>query len=116
MEPKDGNAEAGEGNPLRRALDALGRRPRRAFLLLFALSFSVQGFHLTKVPQAYIRPHTNWELQAVAVSMAERGTFADPYVLPTGATAHLPPIPPAIFGVSYRIFGLTLLAGTWPGW
>jgi hypothetical protein len=45
------------------------------------------------------------------VSLGEHGTFGDPYMLPTGPTAHLPPIPAAIFGLSYRLFGLTLLAG-----
>jgi hypothetical protein len=111
----NGTAEAGKGNPFTRAVDRLGRRPGRAFLLLFALSFSIQGFFLSKVPHEYIRPYTIRELQSVAVSLAERGTFADPYALPTGPTAHLPPIPPAIFGLSYRLFGLTLLGG-YVGW
>jgi hypothetical protein len=91
------------------------RRPGRVFLIIFALSFSVQGFFLTKVPKEAIRPNTLWEFPSVAVSVAERGTFADPYALPTGPTAHLPPIPPAIFGLSYRVFGLTLLGG-YVGW
>jgi len=101
----------GDGIRPRAALDWLARRPWRAGLVIFALSFSVQSFFLTKVAERYIRPHTRWELQAVAVSLAETGQFADPYMLPTGPTAHLPPIPPAIFGLIYRLFGLTLAAG-----
>lgn len=105
----------GLGFSFTRSLDRLGQRPGRAFLLLFAFSFSIQGFFLTKVPQGQIRPNTNWELPAIAVSLAERGAFADPYALPTGPTAHLAPIPPAIFGLSYRLFGLNLLGG-YVGW
>lgn len=98
-------------NPLRVPLDWLAQRPGRAFLILFGLSFAVQMFYLTLVDPRYIRPHTRWELQSVAVSLAETGQFADPYMIPTGPTAHLPPIPPAITGLIYRTFGLTLTAG-----
>ena len=87
------------------------RNPGRAFLLIFLTSFSAQAFFLTKVPKDALRPNTRWELPAIAVSLAERGVFADAYALPTGPTAHLPPIPPAVLGFSYRFFGLTLLGG-----
>jgi hypothetical protein len=95
----------------RASLDPLVRKPWRAFLILFVISFSIQSFFLTKVSERYVRPHTRWELQAVAVSLAETGRFANPYMLPTGPTAHLPPIPPAVFALIYRLFGLTLTAG-----
>ena len=72
---------------------------------------SIQGFFLTKVPERFIRPNTQWELQAIAVSLATTGRFADAYALPTGATAHLPPIPPAIVGLVYALLGPTLTAG-----
>lgn len=108
-------AGADPGNALRSALDWLARKPWRACLIIFILSFSIQSFFLTKVAPRYIRPHMRWEQQAIAVSLAERGEFADPYMLPTGPTAHLPPIPPAIFGFTYRLFGLTLAAG-YIGW
>jgi hypothetical protein len=108
-------AERDTGNPLGAALNWLARKPWRASLIIFVISFSIQGFFLTKVAPRYIRPHTRWEQQAIAVSLAERGEFADPYMLPTGPTAHLPPIPPAIFGFTYKLFGLTLAAG-YIGW
>ena len=97
--------------PLRVSLDWLARRPGRAFLIIFGLSFAIHMFFLTKVDPRYVRPHTRWEMQAVAVSLAETGRFADPYMLPTGPTAHLPPIPPTISGLIFRTFGLTLTAG-----
>lgn len=106
-----GTAQRGAANPLRAALESLARKPWRAFLLIFVLSVAIQSFFLTKVAERYIRPHTRWELQAVAVSLAQTGRFADPYMIPTGPTAHLPPIPPAIFALVYRLFGLTLTAG-----
>jgi hypothetical protein len=106
-----GTAEPGADNPIRTALDWLARRPWRAFLIIFSLSFSIQSYFLSKVPESYVRPHTRWEFEAIAVSLAERGEFADPYAVPTGPTAHLPPIPPAISGLIYKLLGLTLAAG-----
>ncbi len=72
----------------------LDRRPGPAFLVLFALLFSVQTFFMTKAPEEWVRPHTRWELQSVAVALAEGRGFSDPYLIPTGPTAHLPPSPP----------------------
>jgi hypothetical protein len=93
------------------SVDWLARKPLRAFLVLFILSCSVQSYFLTLVSENYIRPHTRWESRAISVSLAESGRFADPYMLPTGPTAHLPPIPPALDGLVYKVFGLTLTAG-----
>ena len=89
----------------------IARKPWRAFLIIFILSCSIQGFFMTKVPERWIEPHTRWEKSAISVSLAETGRFADPYMLPTGRTAHLPPIPPAVDGLIYRALGLTLRAG-----
>lgn len=97
--------------PMETNADRRAHTPWREGLLLFALSFSIHAFLLTKVPEQWVRPHTRWEAQSIAVSLAETGRFADPYMLPTGPTAHLPPIPPALFGLIYRILGLTLAAG-----
>ena len=97
----------GETPPLYR----IDRRPGLAFLVLFAVIFPVQAFFMTKAPEEWVRPHTRWELQAVAVSLAEGRGFSDPYMIPTGPTAHLPPIPPAIAGLTYRVLGPTLTAG-----
>jgi hypothetical protein len=93
------------------SLDWLARRPGRAFLIIFGLSLAVQGFFLSKLDARYVRPNTRWEVQAVAVSLAETGRFADPYVLPTGPTAHVAPIPPSVSALVFKIFGLTLVGG-----
>lgn len=88
-----------------------GRGPRFDALAILVLSRSVQGFFLSKVPAAWVEPNTRWELPAIAVSLATTGRFADAYALPTGATAHLPPVPPAIYAVIYWLFGLGHKAG-----
>jgi 4-amino-4-deoxy-L-arabinose transferase-like glycosyltransferase len=93
------------------SLNWLARRTGRAFLIIFGLSCAVQGFFLTKLDVRYLRPNTRWEVQAVAVSLAETGSFADPYILPTGPTAHVAPIPPAVSALVFKVFGLTLVGG-----
>jgi hypothetical protein len=92
-------------------MDWLVRSPVRAFVLIFVVGFSVRATVIQWVPREYFVPHTRWEVEAIAVSLTERGTFADPYAIPTGATAHVPPVYPGILSVIYRVFGLTFTAG-----
>jgi hypothetical protein len=89
----------------------LARSPAWSFALIFLLSFAIRGYFLSKVPPEDVLPHTRWEMEAVAASVAEHGTFANPYILPTGPTAHLPPIVPGVYGLIYRLLGMGLLAG-----
>jgi hypothetical protein len=105
------NPEPGPTHPVRALMNWLTHPPLRAFIVIFILSFGIRGFFLTRVPERYVRPHTRWEVSAIAVSLAERGEFADPYASPTGPTAHLPPIVPGIPALFYRVFGMTLTAG-----
>lgn len=102
-------------NPIRSAVCWAGRSPVRAFLLIFLPALAIRCYFLTLVPQKYILVHTDQEMEAVAASLAVRGEFADPYALPTGPTAHLPPLGPMMLGLIYRLFGLTLAAG-YAGW
>jgi hypothetical protein len=94
-----------------RVVDWLARSPWRSFIIIFLLAFAIRGFFLTKVPHRYILPHTRWEMEATAFSLAERGEFADPYIIPTGPTAHLPPIMPGILALMWTLFGMGLAAG-----
>jgi hypothetical protein len=89
--------------------------PWRACLLVFLVHLAVQGLILTRVPTGRVRPHIRFEITAVAISLYERGAFADPYCLPTGPTAHMPPFSPALLALVYRLLGPTLVAGyaTW---
>ena len=86
-------------------------KPWRAFLLIFLVHVGVQGYFLAKVPARYLLPHTRWEISAVAMALYERGEFADPYCLPTGPTAHMPPFQPALIAAVYHLLGPTLTAG-----
>lgn len=87
------------------------RVPWRACLVAFAAALAVRLYFLTLVPEAAFVPDPDWELDAIAISLATRGAFADPFVVPTGPTAHLPPIPPLLFAGVLRLFGLTVTAG-----
>lgn len=107
--PGDGSGDHGKG-----ALGGLSS-PGRAFLLVFLLHVGLESFFLTKVPARHVQPHTRWEVPAVAMALYERGEFADPYALPTGPTAHMPPFHPALLAGIYHLLGPTLAAGyvTW---
>jgi hypothetical protein len=83
--------------------------PRRAFALVFLVHVAVQGLLLSRVAPQHVIPHTRWEVLAMA--LYERGVFADPYCLPTGPTAHMPPFQPALMAAVYRLLGPTLAAG-----
>jgi len=83
----------------------------RACLLVFLAHVGVQGLALTRVPVEWVRPHARFEVTAVAMSLYERGAFADPYCLPTGPTAHVPPFHPALLAATYALVGPTLAAG-----
>ena len=96
---------------LRSAVTWLARSPARGSVLIFVVGFSVRATLIRWVPREYVVPHTRWEMEAIAVSLTERGTFADPYAIPTGPTAHVPPIYPVILSLIYRVFGLTFAAG-----
>jgi hypothetical protein len=50
------------------------------------------------------------ELELVAQSLALHGSFADPYLHPTGPTGHVAPAVPLLLGLVYAIFGIG-----WPG-
>jgi len=87
------------------------RSPLGACLVVFCLAFAVRAFLLTKVPERYIVPHARYETTAIAMSLYERGEFADPYAIPTGPTAHVPPLYPLWLSLLYRVFGTSLRAG-----
>lgn len=98
-------------NALRSLVEWIGRSPTRAFLILFVTAFAVRSAMLPFLPPKAVVPHTDWEVESIAVSLATTGTFADPFMLPTGPTAHVPPVYPALLGLIYRVFGLTMTAG-----
>jgi hypothetical protein len=81
-----------------------------AFVLIFALAFGFRVYSLRHIPVINLLPSPERELSAIATSLAKTGRFADPYMIPTGPTAHLPPIPPAILALIFYWFGRTNMA------
>lgn len=85
--------------------------PWRYFPLLFAISFAVHYNTIRQIPAQYMVPTNRYELESIAIALLETGEFANPYIIPTGPTAHLPPIYPFLYFLIYRLFGLTSAAG-----
>ena len=83
----------------------------RTCLALFVLSLSLRLGLFLYIPESLIPPNPDWETGAVSISLATRGEFADPYIIPTGPTAHMPPVNVAVMSVIYRALGLGYLGG-----
>ena len=97
--------------PLRTAVTWMARSPARSFIVIFLLGFSIRVVLLAQVPERRILPNDRWEDTATATSLVERGQFADPYLIPTGPTAHLPPFVPGILALCWSLFGMGLAGG-----
>jgi hypothetical protein len=89
------------------ALNWLTSSSLRAFVFIFILAFWIRA----SGDELYILPSPERELGAIARSLAETGRFANPYMIETGHTAHLPPIPPMIVALIYYFWGNTWQAG-----
>jgi 4-amino-4-deoxy-L-arabinose transferase-like glycosyltransferase len=96
---------------LRAVVDWIATSPWRYFTLIFLLSLAIRVNQLNQLNQRYLAPSDDRELGAIALSLTKSGEFANPYVIDTGPTAHLPPLPPLIDSLIYRAFGLTPKAG-----
>ncbi|PWB55788.1 MAG: hypothetical protein C3F13_03720 [Anaerolineales bacterium] len=100
---------------MRGLLEWITGNPWRYFPLIFLLSLTIrihQLNDLTREYPDYLAPTSESERGAIAISLLRTGEFANPYAIPTGPTAHLPPLVPLIESLIYRIFGLTSQAGS----
>jgi len=82
------------------------------FILIFLLAFAVRAVLLalwTSNHDGFYR--LGGEMGRVALSLLRTGQFADPYMIPTGPTAHPPPFWPALLALIYGSFGMTATAG-----
>ncbi len=84
----------------------------RASLFIFLLAFAVRAAPLVY----WVSNHENFyrlggEIGKVALSLMRSGQFADPYMIPTGPTAHPTPLSPALLALIYHAFGMTAAAG-----
>jgi len=86
--------------------------PVRTFIFIFLLSFAVRAALLS----VWVSNHADFyrlggEIGRVALSLMRTGQFADPYMIPTGPTAHPTPLSPALLALIYHVFGMTATAG-----
>jgi hypothetical protein len=87
-----------------RFADYLAARRRTCFAVLFILSFALRAGLLALF---WINGSVfTGEAEKVARSLALKGEFSNPYIEPTGPTAHLAPLYPAIASIVYRLFGV----------
>jgi hypothetical protein len=96
---------------LRALLDWMVRSPWRAFLVLFLLSLAIRLHNMAQIPIWVFYPSPERELGAIVTSLRHTGEFADPYLLPTGPTAHLPSVYPYLLALVYCLFGFSWIAG-----
>jgi len=47
----------------------------------------------------------------VALSLIQTGEFANPYLIPTGLTAHMPPLQVGVMALLYKVVGYSYLGG-----
>ena len=94
------------------AVDWLACSPQRSFIVIFLLAFAIRGFLLTQVSPRWVHPdNLNNQERILAMGLIERGEFGDIYILPTGPTAHVPPIVPGLIAGIWWLFGTTLTGG-----
>jgi hypothetical protein len=96
---------------LRAVVDWIASSAWPYFILIFLLSLAIRVNQLNTVNRRNLVPNRDRELGAIAISLMKTGRFADTYIIPTGPTAHLPPIPPLKDSLIYRALGLTPKAG-----
>lgn len=84
-----------------RWLEELGPRP--LFLLLFVIGVTVR-MGVSLFAGTYLDLE-RYEMERAALSVATHGTLADPYIIPTGPTAHLAPVYPLFLGLLFWLFG-----------
>jgi hypothetical protein len=96
---------------LRAVVDWIAGSAWRYFTLIFLLSVATCVYQLNQVNRRYLVPTDDRELGAIAISLMKTGEFANTYMIPTGPTAHLPPVSPLIDSLIYKALGLTSRAG-----
>lgn len=93
-------------------MTVLVRSPAWAAAVIFLTCCLVRGFVLFSwlMPPALVQPDVTSEVGRVAQSLIHTGAFADPYLVPTGPTAHPPPIDTGLLALIYRVFGASVTA------
>lgn len=77
--------------------------PLQLAAVIFVLAFAVRVAAIFAVHQ--YRDQERFELERVAISVAQTGLFGNPYAIPTGPTAHVSPGYPLLLALIFRLFG-----------
>ncbi len=77
--------------------------PWRASLLIFGGGMLVR-LVLVLTRHSYLKTE-RFEMERVALAFAHQGALADPYLIPTGPTAHVSPLYALLLGVIFRLMG-----------
>jgi hypothetical protein len=88
---------------MNRLLAIAERRPWTVFLLIFAIAFAIRFGFLIFLPHDKIIDAG--EASSVARALLTNHSFADPYSIPTGSTAHLNPFFPGLLALIELAFG-----------
>lgn len=105
----DGSAHANPGAFPGLQGGLLGLPP---WLWIFLLAAAVRTLLLALwAPQHPDFYRLGGEIGRVAMSLLHSGQFADPYMIPTGPTAHPAPLSPALLALIYHAFGMGAAAG-----
>lgn len=115
---QEGRKDVREANflgVLRTSIDWIAGSAWLYFILIFVLSLAIRVYKLNQIPARSLIPSSDRELGAIAISLMRTGEFANPYIVPTGPTAHLPPAYPILFSLIYRWLEMTYMSGyaTW---
>ncbi len=97
---------------IREARSRIFGSPVRAFIFIFLISFGIRvalfAFWVSSRENFY---RLSGEMGRVALSLIRTGEFANPYMIPTGPTAHPTPLWPTLLALIYSTFGITATAG-----
>jgi hypothetical protein len=79
------------------------RKPWIPCCVIFFLAFGVRQVRLARWPDCMAPNVDRIEVSRIAESIAWQGKFADPYMIPTGPTAHNAPIYPFLLSLVYGL-------------
>ncbi len=110
MSPTGSEHEA--PHAMREAGSRIFGSPVRAFILIFLISFGIRvALFASWVSTGEDFYRLGGEMGRVALSLIRSGEFANPYMIPTGPTAHPTPLWPTLLALIYGTFGMTATAG-----
>lgn len=92
--------------PLRHVLEFAGSlTARQGAALIFVVTVLFRLFLAFALKPDFSRD--SGEITAIAISVALKDVFGDPYIIPTGPTSHFSPGYPFLMGMMYKLWGLT---------